>query len=409
MSAHPSSVCFRLRLLRALQAPGATVTAVCRAFGLSRPTFYKWRRRFQNGGPAALHDRSHAPRRHPQRRRSSWRTALLALRRRHPRWGAKKLRHLLQRQHPRSQCLPALRTLERWLQQAQLTLPPAPRARSGPKLPRPALTKATAANHVWTIDFKGWFLLANGQRCAPLTVRDLATRFLLDVRITTATTDRGVRAALRPIFQRFGLPAVLRMDNGTPFGSLGPLGLSTLSVWWRRLGIRVEFIRPGKPQDNGGHEQMHRILKAETTHPPAPHPRAQQRRLDRWRHQFNALRPHEALGGLCPAMLYRPSSRPWQPPKPLRYPTHWLTRKVLHKGVIKFQGRARAIGRAFAGQIIGLRPLDPHRHEVFLDDILLGILHHNDPGAIRPCRFTSPHQKSPRSPTKCKPSRGGDL
>ena len=286
------------------------------------------------------------------------------------------------------------------MQQANLTLPPAPRARPGPKILRPALTKATAPNVVWTIDYKGWFLLANGRRCEPLTVRDLATRFVFDVRITATNTDRHVRSALRPIFARFGLPQIIRVDNGSPFGGLGPLGLSTLSVWWRRLGIRVEFIRPAKPQDNGGHEQMHRILKADTAHPPAANRRAQQRRFDRWRQQYNTLRPHEALGGRCPAMLYRPSARSSHLPSAEQYPVRWLTRKVLHKGAIKFLGRTRSIGRAFAGQRIGLQPLDSLRHEVYLGSLHLGTLHHNDVGAMRPCLYQSPPLKRPTSNPK---------
>lgn len=400
MSPRVSPAQFRLRFLLAARQPGATVTSICHAFGISRPTFYTWHARFAAGGAAALVDRSHAPRRRQDRLLPGWRAEVCALRHKHPHWGAKKLHHLLRRNHPRSKRLPALRTLDRALQQANLTLPPAPRARPGPKILRPALTKATAPNVVWTIDYKGWFLLANGRRCEPLTVRDLATRFVFDVRITATNTDRHVRSALRPIFARFGLPQIIRVDNGSPFGGLGPLGLSTLSVWWRRLGIRVEFIRPAKPQDNGGHEQMHRILKADTAHPPAANRRAQQRRFDRWRQQYNTLRPHEALGGRCPAMLYRPSARSSHLPSAEQYPVRWLTRKVLHKGAIKFLGRTRSIGRAFAGQRIGLQPLDSLRHEVYLGSLHLGTLHHNDVGAMRPCLYQSPPLKRPTSNPK---------
>jgi transposase InsO family protein len=333
---------------------------------------------------------------------------LAALRKRHPHWGAKKLRHLLARQHPRTGKLPGLRTLERWLHDAGVTVPRPPRARRGPQLPRPLLTKAAGANEVWTIDFKGWFVLGDGQRCEPLTVRDLGTRFVLAIVPVTTTSDRCVRAALRPVFARWGLPAVIRVDNGSPFGGLhGPLNLSCLSVWWQRLGIQVEFIRPAKPQDNGAHEQMHRILKAETLAPPAGNQRAQQRRFQRWQREYNYVRPHEALGGRCPAEFYRRSLRPWQTPLPLHYPAAWLTRRVLGKGAIRFLGRTRNIGRAFAGETIGLQPRDPQHYEVYLGTLHLGTLHLADPGAMRPCVFRTPPPRARH--TKCKPTSGGKV
>jgi hypothetical protein len=220
-------------------------------------------------------------------------------------------------------------------------------------------------------------------------------------------TDLQVRAALRPLFRRWGLPLIIRVDNGAPFGGVGsPLNLTSLSVWWRRLGILVEFIRPAKPQDNGAHEQMHRVLKTETLSPPARNLRAQLRRFRQWQNTYNEIRPHEALGGSCPARLYRSSPRPWRPPQPLRYPASWLTRRVFSQGAIRFLGRTRNIGRAFAGQTIGLKPTAPEQHDVFLGAIHLGTLHLHDTGGVRPCIYHTPPRRPPRPATVCKPSPG---
>jgi transposase InsO family protein len=347
-----------------------------------------------------------------------WREALRELRLRHPRWGPKKLRYLLRQRYPR-RGLPALRTLERWLQQAGLTQRRGQRAPRGPSFARPKLTGATVPNEVWTLDFKGRFATIEGCRCEPLTVRDLASRFLLAVRIVPALSDETVRPILTGLFRRHGLPGVIRVDNGTPFAGQGPWQLTTLSVWWLRLGIQVEFIRPAKPQDNGGHEQMHRILKADLAWPAAPTRRAQQRRLDLWREEYNQLRPHEGLGLRPPRELYRPSPRPWQRPAPLAYPPDWLTRKVRQKGGIKLRGRLRSIGRAFAGQVVGLKPLEGQNFEVYLDQLLLGILHHTDSGAMRPSNYERKKRRSKSAPNfkrvnevlavNCKQPRGGKV
>jgi len=280
--------------------------------------------------------------------------------------------------------------LERWLQQAALTQPRPARARRGPQLPRPPLTPALRPNDVWTVDFKGWFRTADGQRCEALTVRDLASRYVLRVRAVPQISDRCVRPLLRALFQRHGCPKVIRVDNGVPFAAQGPLNLTTLSVWWLRSGIRVEFTRPGKPQDNGAHEQMHRILKADTASPPAATRRAQQGRFERWQHEYNHLRPHAALGDHRPAEFYRPSRRRWQEPGPCPYPATWLTRHVRNRGSIKIYGRRRFIGRAFIGQVIGLKRIDAEHDAIYLEKLLIGTLHRQDPGGLRPCAYRRP-------------------
>jgi len=243
------------------------------------------------------------------------------------------------------------------------------------------LTQSTTCNEVWTIDFKGWFRTGDGQRCDPLTIRDLASRYLLCACLVSEQSDASVRRVMCGVFKKYGLPRIIRVDNGTPFASRGCLNLSSLSLWWVRLGIRVEFTRRGKPQDNGAHEQMHRVLKAETTCPAAANPRAQQRRLDRWREEYNTVRPHEALAGRVPNDLYSRSARRFHIAKIPSYPDTWLTRRVRPNGWIKFQGILRFIGRAFVRQLIGLKPAQEESWEVYMDTLIIGTLHLADGSA----------------------------
>jgi hypothetical protein len=245
---------------------------------------------------------------------------------------------------------------------------------------------ARAANDVWTLDFKGWFRTGDGTRVEPLTVRDLKSCFLLDVRLLPNQSDTQARRALQALFHRHGLPRVIRVDNGPPFGGVGPLGLSRLSVWWRRLGIRVEFSRPAHPEDNAAHEQMHRIYQAEVADSPAAQPQAHQRRSDRWRQLYNHVRPHDALGLRTPAQCYRASPR--RLPKtlpPWVYPISWLQRRISADGRLFWQGRQRFIGRAFGGEIIGLQTVQPGVWKIFLGQDLLGVLYQKDRGrSLRP-------------------------
>lgn len=363
---------------------------LCRRFGIARSTGYKWRRRFQRAGRAGLRDRSRRPRRSPRQLSIRWQQALRQLRRRHPTWGPRKLHARLRALHPRVR-LPVPRTLARWLRRLNL-VPSRPRhQRQGPRLPKPRRRVARAPNDVWTLDFKGWFRTRDGRRVEPLTVRDLQSRFLLDIRLLTNQSDRPVRRVLRRLFRCYGLPKAIRVDNGAPFGGVGPRGLSRLSVWWRRLGITVEFGRPAHPEDNAGHEQMPQVYQAEVADDPAAHPAAQQRRSDRWRATYNELRPHEGLHLRPPVQRYRPSPRVWPDRLPAwTYPPTWPQRRVSPKGQVSWHGRPRFIGRAFGGERIALRPRAVGRWEVFLGRDLLGVLHQKDRSpSLRPARLTT--------------------
>jgi len=375
----------RLRLIKALLQNQKSMCQVCRFFGISRKTAYKWKARFTQGGRGALQDRSRRPRRMPARVADPWIQRIGRMRKKHPDWGPKKIRAQCQRQKLRP---PSTRTIGRWLKRLGFT-------RSLPRRPRkacvrqhPVLTMARQPNHVWTVDFKGWFRTGSGERCEPLTVRDLYSRYGLLARMLVSQHGEPVKAVFTALFQQRGLPEVIRMDNGSPFASRGPAGLSRLSAWWVRLGIRVEFTRPGCPQDNGAHEQFHGVMKRETTRPAAWTRRGQQHRTTLWLRRYNRVRPHEALGQVTPSKVYRKSQRGFPESLPeLKYGSRCVVRRVRSNGEIRWCGRRRFIGEAFIGQRIGLRRIGPGIHAVYFTQLLIGHLHDRDIGAMRPAVY----------------------
>jgi hypothetical protein len=255
-------------------------------------------------------------------------------------------------------------------------------------VPFAGLTLAKAPNEVWTVDFKGWFRTADGVRQEPLTIRDMFSRYVLCLRLLPNQDDRSVRAVMHRLFRRRGLPKIIRVDNGSPFSGTGALGLSRLSVWWLRLGIRVEFTRRARPGDNAGHEQFHGCYEREAVAAGAANTQAMQTRSTRRLAYYNHDRPHEALNQQTPAQVYRPSRRscPKMLP-PLKYPSSYQTRRVRNRGHIKWCGRLRFVGRAFVGQTVGLQSLEKYLHAIYLSGLLIGHLHDQDPGGMRPARW----------------------
>jgi len=356
-----------------------TMAELCRMFGVSRKTGYKWLRRVLEDGEAGLRERSCAPHHSPNRMAPWVADKILNLRGQKPTWGPRKLLHKLRLKYP-DRPWPAPSTAGQLLRREGLAVA---RKRRRKATPSPnGLTQAEAPNGVWTADFKGWFRTGDGRRCTPLTIADGNTRYLLRCQAMDGRTDfEAVGPLFDAVFRQYGLPAVIRTDNGPPFASTGRAGLSRLAVWWIGLGITPERIEPGEPQQNGRHERMHRTLKEDTLQPPAANAGAQQRCFDRYLKEFNQERPHEGIGMRTPASIYEASPRTY--PRPLRvmqYPHGWMVRKVKCHGRIKWDGAVLHLSDALTGQYVGLEPTEDGWWDIYFDSILLG---HLDEEAMR--------------------------
>ena len=307
----------RLQFIRDYQRQLFTMTELCDRYGVSRPTGYTLIARYEADGAASLRPRSSRPHHSPQATPSRAVEAIVALRRRYPSWGGKKIVARLRERQP-SWAWPAISTANDILKRHGLVPPRQRRRPRGHPGYRPRA--ATCPNEIWTTDFKGQFRTGDAQLCYPLTVCDHFSRFLLACRGLPAPTTAGATAVFRRAFHGYGLPSVIRSDNGEPFAAPSLGRLSRLSVWWIRLGIVPELIQPASPYQNGAHERMHRTLKAETTRPAAADLVHQQHRFGRFRRVYNRERPHEALGQQPPARAYTPSARPLpQRVEPLTY------------------------------------------------------------------------------------------
>ena len=375
----------RMRFAKLALRGRQSMAQLCRLYGMSRKTGYKWKARFEAEGFSGLGDQVRRPQRSPGQTSAVWLMRIRRLRRRHRSWGRRKLAARLRREHPR-QKVPSARTVGKWLKRMKMNRGYRRRSWRGPPLERQPLTQAIRSNHVWTVDFKGWFRTHDGKRVEPLTVRDLYSRYLLRVRLFKNQSWQPVRRVFLRLFADYGYPGVIRMDNGSPFGTTGPAGLSRLSAWWTGLGIGVEFIAPGHPEQNGAHEQMHRVMKAETTRPVSRHLEAQQRRTDRWVKEYNQIRPHEGLGQQPPVRFYRakPSASRGVD---LTYGRGVVVRRVRSNGQIKWRGRKRSVGEAFIGYPVGLKTVNSEKHSVYFSKCLIGELWDRDPGGIRPARY----------------------
>jgi transposase InsO family protein len=347
-------------------------TELCDRYGISRKTGYKWIDRYRGEGPAGLAERSRRPHSSPDQTPEPLRLAIIEARRRHPSWGAKKLlKHL--RGKDQQADWPSRWTVCEILRRAGLVRQRTRRRKPGH--PGKPLSIATAPNDLWCVDFKGQFKTRDGRYCYPLTVTDRYSRYLLGCQALLSTETEGAKATFRQLFKKYGLPQAIRSDNGTPFASTALARLSELSVWWIRLGMRPELIEPGKPQQNGQHERMHRVLKAETARPPAANLTQQQRWFDRFSDEYNQLRPHEGIDLQTPASLYVPSSRPLPAaPPPLVYPAHFETRLVSKNSGIRWRDKWVAVSTTCAGLHVGLEEIDHGIWDVYLGRVKLGRL-----------------------------------
>jgi len=362
----------RRRFIELLESCRFTMTELCESFGIARKTGYKWAERYVAEGLAGLEDRSRAPKRCPHATEGRCVEALVEERRRHPRWGPRKLLDRLGRRHP-DWSWPAVSTAGAILKRHGLVPPRRRRRRRSTRCEKPVL-QAHQPNDLWTTDFKGEFRLGNRQLCYPLTAMDQVSRYLLDCRARKSVAIAGARPVFEALFRRFGLPRAILCDNGTPFAAFqAPCRLSRLSVWWVRLGILPIFIQPGHPEQNGSHERMHRTLKAATARPPRQSFGAQQRCFDRFRQEYNTERPHEALELDRPAERYAPSLRPYPATLPeIDYPGHFEVRRVSSKGSIRWRQRKVFFSESLARERVGLEEIDDGLWSIYLADLLLG-------------------------------------
>jgi transposase InsO family protein len=345
----------RLRFVARL-LEGEGMSEVCREFGISRKTGYKIFNRYKDQGLDALADRSRRPVRYANQLPDQVERLIVDLKRDKPHWGARKIRELLLRQLAGDVRLPAKSTVHAVLDRHGLVK----RARERRNRPQGTpLSAGAAANALWCADFKGEFKLGNGRYCYPLTVSDHASRYLLLCEAFESTREAPVIEAFQRLFRDRGLPVAIRSDNGLPFASPNGLyNLSRLSVWWLRLGIAIERIKPGHPQQNGRHERMHLTLKNEATRPPGLNGLQQQAKFDAFVHQFNAERPHQALAMRCPAEFYTASPRPYDGLPQLEYPWHDRDILVTACGRICMHRKKINISTVLAGQKLGIKEVD---------------------------------------------------
>jgi len=345
----------RLRFVARL-LEGEAMTEVCREFGISRKTGYKIFNRYKEEGLDALADRARRPVRYANQLPGQVERLIVSLKRDKPHWGARKIRELLVKKLAGEVRLPAKSTVHAVLDRHGLVKRARERKNRAQGTP---LSPAAAPNDLWCADFKGEFKLANGRYCYPLTVTDQASRFLLLCEALESTKEEPVIHAFQQLFRERGLPMAIRSDNGLPFASPNGLyNLSRLSVWWLRLGIAIERIKPGRPQQNGRHERMHLTLKKEATRPPGANSLQQQATFDAFLHAFNTERPHEALAMKCPAALYAASPRPYRGLPELAYPFHDRDILVTACGRICLHNKKINISAVLAGQKLGVKEVD---------------------------------------------------
>jgi len=362
----------RMRFVLEWEAGVETMTELCGRYAISRKTGYKIVGRWQQDRVAGLQDRSRAPLRHAKQMPVAMERAVIELRRAHPRWGPRKLRRWLQTHAPGT-LWPAASTIGTLLARAGLVHAQR-RRRKAPPYTQP-FAQANVANQVWCMDFKGWFRTRDGERIDPLTLSDACSRYLLRCQAVNDCGTEAVQAICEAAFREYGMPWAMRTDNGPPFAARGVAGLSRLALWWMKLGIVPERIAAGHPEQNGRHERMHRTLKAETATPPAANRRQQQRAFDRFRREYNEERPHEALAMATPASCYAPSPRayPARVPQP-EYDSSLLVRRVYPHGQFFWRGHDIFLGKALAGERIGLQAVDDRYWRVYFASVPIAYL-----------------------------------
>jgi putative transposase len=369
----PDLVTIRKEFIRFVLSGRHHITEACVVFGVSEKTGHKWLNRYRDEGLKGLDNRSHAPYIAAHQVSRQLRDRITQFRSIHPTWGPRKLKSNLERKFPNTQW-PAASTIGELLRRQGLVKHRRRKSHPAGKALNSSLTAGDRPNQVWTTDVKGEFRLGSGPYCYPLTVMDYKSRYLLECRALSSTSSDAVKIVFTQIFEEFGMPLVMRSDNGIPFAHpLAIARLSALSIWWIRLGIRPERITPGHPQQNGQHERMHKTLKDESTRPPSASLTRQQKRFDRFRREYNDERPHESLGQNPPADFYARSDRSFPKELPdLIYPAHFELRHVEKTGMVHFRGHHFWLSKTLIGQALGLEETEADMLTVHFGPLSLG-------------------------------------
>jgi putative transposase len=361
----------KMEFVEKASRPGVRMAELCRQYSISRETGYKWLNRFKRGGYAGLEEWSRAPHSSPLLKAEDLVQAVRVAREAHSNWGPRKLYDVVSRSVGSD--APSVSTIARILRRfGKVRRRRALRPLS--VIERAPAVVADAPNELWTVDFKGWWRSLDGYRCEPLTVRDAFSRYVLAIEVLEGTAGEPVREVFERLFRKHGLPSAIQCDNGTPFIQCRARnGLTKLSAWWVSLGIKVIRSRPGCPQDNGAHERMHRDMRADLQAHPQPTREEQQRACDRWRQEFNHVRPHDALNGRLPGEVYKPTSRRRPDRTPYAYPEHWIVRRVTpQQGLVSIESAQYVVGSALTGHTVALEPLGGLRHRIWFRELDLG-------------------------------------
>ena len=346
--------------------------SLCIKYGVSEKTGHKWKKRFIEKGVSGLSDKSKAPLKCPKQLDEDTVINLIMLKLAHPNWGPKKLLILYIKAYPYKKP-PSLSTIHRVLSKAGLIKKRRIRNISMSKLTNKL--EAKEANDVWTVDFKGWWY-SNREQCLPLTIRDLLSRYILDIKLMQSGTAEAVKEVFKTLFKKYGLPKVIRSDNGTPFACVNSLlGLTSLSAWWISLGITPDRIKPGCPYENGSHERMHADLAREVQGKISGGITANQIAIDLWVKEYNTLRPHEALGMKTPSEVYKKSDIPYIDDSfELEYPITFLTRKITKDGYIRINGQQIMVSSSIRSMQVGLQFKENNEYLLWLAEFPLGII-----------------------------------
>ena len=362
----------RLNFINSYLNEGYSIAELSREFGISRPTAHKFIKRYNEEGPAGLHDKSRAPYNHPNAVPLDIVERVLAFKAEKMTWGPRKIYERLKRISPETKW-PVASTIGIIFERHGLIQKYKKRRKASPS---PHLTKPDGPNSVWYTDFKGWFKTKDGKKCHPLTITDGSSRYIIRCQgLLSEDTDSSM-AVFAGAFMEFGLPAVIRSDNGSPFASVAPAGLSRLSLWFLKLGIMPERTKLGHPEENGSHENMHRHLKKDIVfRSPAVNLFAQQKDFDRFVNEFNYERPHGSLEYMTPSDFYVPSDRPFPLLVPgFIYPEEYTARSVHKNGCIRWKGREIFISEVYIGEFLGMYPIEKKYWEVYIGPIMIGIL-----------------------------------